>query len=360
MSFFDNWTPGRGGSLKCGDSNIHLLVRPSQDGWIMIQTDSTGAIHPHTDFDWIADELQMLESMASFVIDYEARKAELAERPDVRKETALEDGWKIVARREEGTFFRVTLHDDAGREVGEYAGFVNNARPTFVLGEMTIQGSHRLAEAARGKGLADRMRDAAEEVMELKAVPHGNFTQGSLSPAAARSWDRRADVKPVPGISPDIGVKVRRELMNTVQNRFKEHRYANCLATTLDISAATGCDVVVGYVDGKPSFARALSADGTPVSPMGILDADLLAETCKHRWGATCSGDDPACVTFSRMDAETARSLIPDDELELRRNDMSASFAARMVEKMANGTLPKLHGHPAGTASAARRCTSGV
>ncbi|MCV9964091.1 hypothetical protein OIU34_19605 [Pararhizobium sp. BT-229] len=342
MAFFDDWTSGRGGGLEYRDDNVRLLARPCPDGWMLFVTDDEGEVPYHPAFRWNAETLEMLEGMAAFVIDYASKKAELAARPDIRKETELEDGWKIVARRERGTSFIVTLHTETGEHVGEYAGFLNTPLPTFVLGETTIQGSQTLSDVARGKGLADRMRDAAEDVTGLRAVPHGrNFTQGSLSEAAAKSWARRASAKRVPGITPELAVNVRRELAKTVEERFRELTYADSLAGSIEISAGTGCDIVVGYVDGEPKFAWAVSSDGVPVSPTGIVDGEYLAETLVAQWTNPGFGVVECEVVLARLDAEEAKTLLSEEELGYRRDKETLSFAARMVEKMRKGMLRK-------------------
>ncbi|MBY3432896.1 hypothetical protein HFN89_01730 [Rhizobium laguerreae] len=184
------------------------------------------------------------------------------------------------------------------------------------------------------------MRDAAEEVMGLKAVPHGrNFTQGSLSEAAAKSWARRAAARRVPGISPELAVKVRLELAKTVSDHFQELRYADSLASSVEISKGTRCDVVVGFVDGEPKFAWAISFDGIPVSPDGIIDA--VAEKFVKEWRYPGFGGAERDVSLSRLNADQVRTLLSDEELDNRRDKETVSFAARMVEKMQKGTLPK-------------------
>lgn len=343
MAFFDDWTNGRGGSLEYQDDNVRLLARPCPDGWMLFTTDETGDVPYRPDFRWAAETLQMLEGMAAFIIDYSSKKAELTAQRDVQKEIELEGGWKLVARREEGTNFRVTLRTETGDEAGEYVGFVNTPLPTFVLGEMTIHGSQILSEVARGNGIADKMRDVAEELMGLKAVPHGrNFTQGSLSEAAAKSWARRVAAKRVPGITPEIAVNVRRELAKAVQDRFIELYFADSLASSIDISASTGCDIIVGYVDQEPAFAWALSPEGTPVSTSGIIDPEVLTEEMVNKWKHPGFGGDKREVTLSRLDADRAEKLLSGEELDSRRNKESASFAARMIDKMRNGALPKV------------------
>ncbi|MCS4090178.1 hypothetical protein [Rhizobium sp. BK176] len=343
MAFFDDWTIGRGGSLVYQDDNVNLLVQPNADGWMLAVTDERGEIPYHPTFQWNAESIEMLEGMAAFVIDYASKKAELSSRPDIQRETEIDGGWKIVAKRERGTSFIVTLHDDAGESIGEYAGFLNTLLPTFVLGEMTIQGSQMLSDIARGKGIADRMRDAAEDVMGLKAVPHGrNFTQGSLSESAAKSWARRASQRRVPGLTPELAVKVRLELAKTVGDHFAELRYADNLAAPVEISKAIGCDVVVGMVDGEPKFAWAVSPEGLAVSPDGILDQELLAEKLVERWTHPGFGVEECVVTLLRLNADQVKERISEELLEFRREKETMSFAARMVDKMGRGTLPKM------------------
>lgn len=341
MAFFDDWTKGRGGSLEYRDENVRLLVRPCADGWMLVTTDEAGEVPYHPALQWNAETLEMLEGMAIFVIDYSSRKEVLAARPDIEKETELADGWKIVARRERGTRFVVTLYTEVGGRVGEYAGFLNTQLPTFVLGEMTIHGSQVLSEIARGKGLADRMRDAAEDVMGLKAVPHGrNFTQGSLSEAAAKSWMRRAAGKRVPGITPELAVNVRQALAKAVVDHFRELRYADSLAASIEISKKSGCDIVVGIVDGEPKFAWAVSPGGLAVSPDGIVDQDLLSEKLVERWTHPGFGDAESEVSLTRLNADHTITLLSDEELTFRSGKETLSFAMRMAEKMSRGTLP--------------------
>ncbi len=340
MAFFDDWTNGRGGSLEYLGENVRLLARPCPDGWMLFTTDEAGEVPYHPEFRWTADTLQMLEGMAAFVIDFASKKAEMADRPDIQKEIELDGGWKIVARRRRGTDFDVSLHTETGQQVGTYAGFINAPLPTFVLGEMTIHGSHVLFDVARGKGLAERMRDAAEDVMGLNAVPHGrNFTEGSLSKPAEKSWMRRAAAKRVPGLTPDIAVNVRRELAKAVHERFTELYYADGLATSIDISTGTGCDIVVGFVDREPAFAWALSPEGVPVSTTGITDAEVLTENMVKSWKYPGFGGDEREVTLVRLDADRAKTLLSEEEIVGRRNKESASFAARMVDKMRKGSL---------------------
>jgi hypothetical protein len=342
MAFLDNWTNGRGGSLEYQDDNVRLLVRPNADGWMLVVTDAAGEVPYHPHFQWNAEALEMLEGLAAFVIDYSSRKAELSSRTDIQQETEIEGGWKIVARRERGTSFMVTVHTETGEEVGEYSGFLNTMLPTFVIGEMTIQGSEFLSDIARGKGIGDRMRDAAELVTGMKAVPHGrNFTQGSLSEAAAKSWARRASARRVPGITPELAVKVRLELAKTVSDHFRELRYADSLAASAEISRATGCDIVVGMVDDEPKFAWAVSSQGHGVSPEGILDQEMLAEKLVAQWAHPGFGVEECVVSLVRLDADHVRQRISDETLEFRREKETLSFAARMIDRMQRGTLPK-------------------
>jgi hypothetical protein len=258
---------------------------------------------PRLDFKWIARERVGLDEQREFLETYAEVVAEFFARPSTTTVRKIEDGLALVGTFKSGSF-RVTV---AGQmeTIGHYEGSLNNAMSTYVLGRPAIQGSEWLVNKGRGRGLGDRMRDMAEEITGLVAVPHGrNFAPGGLSDAAVRSWTRRAAGRHVPGLAPDVKVEERLRLAELNEASLRDRRWASSLPTSLAISARTGWDVVVGSLDGRPTFGWAVDETDTPLSPAGIVDEAALFEHLSA--GLLFGSADPTAVTTDRLSAVEA------------------------------------------------------
>lgn len=340
MGYFDDWNDAGKGYLTSAVADKLLVVRPSLDGWVL-RLSTGGELEPWSlDFLWQAETLDELEGAARFLEKYVKQTELLSSRPDITTVNEIEGGFTIEANRLRGRSFRVFLRDAKGETVGDYSGFLNTALPSFVMGEITIQGSEMLSDIARGKGIGDKMRDAAEAVMELKAVPHGRtFTQGSLSEAAARSWAKRAATKYVPGLSPNIHVDVRRKLAEAVMEADRSNRYADPLAATILLSRRTGCDAVIAFLDGEPRAGWAISDEGLPIYTGGMIDAAAVEDHC--RFGFSSFGNEPGDrLCFRRVNSAEVDALIDAERISHLRNAETDDFVDRMASRMLAGKLP--------------------
>lgn len=305
MTYFDNWDHKGAGVYTIGD----MRVSPLLEGYILTAPD----------FTWVADSLDELEGICDFYSGFSRRSAERREReiPPCRED--LGDGFELKGQFHRGASFdiRVTYN---GEEVGRYQGFGNSVMATFVLGEDTIQGAEMLDDIARGRGFGDRMRDAAERAIGLKAVPHGrNFTTGSLSEAAAKSWARRAQARPVPGYGNDISVKIRSRMVEQQygrQSAMEENRRSLTAAMTL--AERAGCDVMIGSGNGQAVCGWAVHK-GIPVDPSGILDPKTLRQSWQK-------------LTFKQMTFRKADAVVGPWRDDVSPEDLQ--FATRMTEMM--------------------------
>ncbi len=339
MDYFEDWKRVDCGYLVQELCDRLIVVRQSLDGWVLMLSGGDVFEPSRPDFIWASPDVDGLEGPARFLQEYFQEVEKLRRRPDIEEATDLGDGVVIIAAREGGTSFKVTLTQD-GEVAGKYNGFLNEPLPSFVLGEITIHGAANLSEQMRGKGLGDKMRDAAEAIMELKAVPHGlNFTQGSLSPSAEKSWLRRAAQRKVPGLSPDLAVDIRRKLAREILNRAYETRRADSLASAVQLSRITDCDIMVGYCDGKPIAGWALSDEGLPVSTTGAIDEMILRKKAVE--GANSFGtNSEATFEFKRLKASLARNVVDREYMSFAYNGESHAFVQRMAERMRIGDLP--------------------
>ena len=110
------------------------------------------------------------------------------------------------------------------------------------------------------------------------------------------------------------------------------------LAASVRISEITGCDVVVGYLEGMPRFAWAVAENGLPIAAHGMIDEGLLR---KHYADSLSSfgTNHPGSVQFDRLDASAARTLVHDDNMAGRDDKATTDFVERMVNKMRSGQL---------------------
>lgn len=340
MGYFDDWNNAGKGYLTSAVADKLLVVRPSLDGWVL-RLSTGGELEPWSlDFMWQAETLDGLEGAARFLEKYVKQTELLSSRPDITTVTEIEGGFTIEANRLKGRSFRVFLRDAKGETVGDYSGFLNTALPSFVMGEMTIHGSAVLPDSARGKGIGDKMRDAAEAVMELKAVPHGRtFTQGSLSEAAAKSWAKRAAAKYVPGLSPNIHVDIRRRLAEGIIEADRNNRYADPLSATILLCRRTGCDAVIAYLDGEPRSGWAVSQTGLPIYTGGMIDEAAVEDHC--RFGFSSFGNEPGDrLCFRRVTSAGVEALVDDEQMYFSENSATNAFVERMASRMLAGKLP--------------------
>jgi len=159
----------------------------------------------------------------------------------------------------------------------------------FVVGRNVIDGSPRVDEAYRRKGLSNWMHDLAEEVAGLPFVPHGrNLCVGFLTPGGEAFWDRRSETRNVPGHADPAAAE--RTALFEAATRFihLEQRMMPTLQAGMQFAVlaalATGGEIegVTGIVDEglHESFARCwcVLPDGRALSSRGILsEAEVAA-----------------------------------------------------------------------------------
>lgn len=289
MGHFDNWErKGRGvRALVVGKTEI--AVTPLLRGWLLTAPE----------FFWSADTLEELAGVARSCEDHARNELARADFKTVELEEDLGEGFSLRATGG-GSGFRVNVSLN-GSPVGSYWGFTNWPMATFLLGQETIQGQATLSDVARGRGIGDRMRDAAETVMGLKAVPHGrNFTHGSLSEAAAKSWERRAAARGVPGYGDDIGTKVRKRMLKEANKRVAGALDLHRAFALAEINASP---MTIGFIDDTPVCAWVL-ADDVPIEPFGATDKRHLRELANR---FSVSRDE---VKFRQMSFRKADAIV--------------------------------------------------
>jgi hypothetical protein len=285
-----------------------------------------------TGFSWVSDRFDEIVGICQFYEGYLLRKDARRGGEVVSFEEDLGDGFRLTANSSpRGRFeVRIKLGDTV---VGRYDGFQNSATATFVLGEDTIQGAEMLEDVARRKGFGDKMRNAAERVTGLKAVPHGrNFTAGSLSQDAAKSWDRRAADRNVLGYGKDLATKMRTRMVELCRNRLQKMEEASLdLVHALAMAEKTQCDLMIGFIDDRPVCGWGV-IKGIPIDPSGIMDRNKLRESASAfcRRGETVRFKQ---MTFRKTDATIKRNWreeVTSDEREYadRIAALIASFPA--------------------------------
>lgn len=254
-------------SLKVGESEIRIV--PLLEGWYL----------SGPDFDWVESRLEDLAGVAEFYEGYLRRREHRFELQKTVVSEDLGDEFSLEATLYPGASFQVHIKHK-GRIVGRYEGFPNGPLATFVLGEDTIQGAEMLDEFARRRGFGDKMRDAAERITGLSAVPHGrNYTTGSLSDLAERSWSRRAETKKVLGYGTDIGIKVRSNMARLCRQRLSKMRNESCdFPRAMSLSEKTGLPLVIGFSAGLPVSGWVVLKNGLPIDPSGSIDPRQLKE----------------------------------------------------------------------------------
>ncbi|MBY3433659.1 hypothetical protein HFN89_05800 [Rhizobium laguerreae] len=204
MTFTNSWRDGAGGEKIFETANLSVIVRPDLEGW-MLSCELE-------DFKWCAATLSDLEGPFYFLRNYAAEKSGFLQKPPEIIRRPLRDGLSLDARRHAYGSFEIRLRSPAGI-VGRYDGHINRAMGSFVLGCISISASEWLVDSYRRQGLGDLMRDAAEEIMGLPAVPHGrNFVHGVLSCLAAKSWSKRAASRNVHGFASDPALEIPEKL----------------------------------------------------------------------------------------------------------------------------------------------------
>ena len=277
-SAFDGWQRSKGGTLTKEVFGQDVSITPIIGG---VRLDADG-------LSWITDNLDDMAPMVQFYEAFMSRKEARYEREYQEFEEDLGDGFTLVAKGGI-TNFDVSVWYGS-EQVGYYQGFTNSAIATFVLGRDTVQGAEVLEQVARRRGFGDRMRDAAEKLTGLPAVPHGrNFTTGSLSEAAVKSWDRRAKVKGVPGYGTDLGVGIRKKLAEAGTKRLRDmDGYALSLVYALSLAEISGKPLMVGCIEDRPVCGWVVGPDDAPYDPSRLLDVDQLKRfAADYRYSAS-------------------------------------------------------------------------
>lgn len=269
MAHFEHWQREAHGelSLRLGDNEIRIA--PLLDGWRL----------EGPNFSWVENSLEDLVGIWEFYQGYLERHQKRCKSRRVTISEDLGDGFELVADGHAGASFQVRIDHD-GICVGRYDGFLNTPAATFVLGQDTIQGAEMLEPIARRRGFGDKMRDAAERVTGLTAVPHGrNYTPGSLSDAASKSWDRRSKARPVPGYGNDMGTHMRSRMMDLCRQRLRRmEEYSLDLRRALALGERTGLPLMIGYSKGIPVCGWVVAGNGLPIDPSGTVNDDRLKE----------------------------------------------------------------------------------
>lgn len=289
MAFIDGagWTSnGFTYTWNGGHAIDEITVARCLDGWRLISE--------NPDFQWHAQELGDLEHQFQFLIAHAQEIDALKSRPLLSINGVEHGNATLRARRLADGCFVVEAFDRARDPVSKYEGHLNGAMSAWMLDKNSISGSHHISdERFRRTGLGDKMRDLAQDLMELPAVPSGmrvtssgmEFDNAKVSPAAQRSWIKRnADVKPVPGLTTDVGMRVRCRLAFESENHFMTARElrAQSVACSIELAKKTNLPISLGYVNGSLQFAWVVAENGTPISPLGWVDQDCLIRT-SHR-----------------------------------------------------------------------------
>lgn len=182
MRIGSDWEPRQGGSLErhgpTGD--LHLLL-PVYSGW-RLEHYPTGTIPSpwHIDFFWESRNPELLLSFSDFLADLAEKDANA--RTDNKAVIRNDDGYIAIADWRGTNTFTALLAGPDGKTVGSYSGSTNTPMATFVFGQRTIHGNQTMQEAHMGRGLANLLVDASEQLTGLPAAPHGHM----FTPAAAR------------------------------------------------------------------------------------------------------------------------------------------------------------------------------
>ncbi|MCS4088540.1 hypothetical protein [Rhizobium sp. BK176] len=183
------------------------FIEAVDDGWQLWTR------NPGVTFYWFSRSIDELEAIVEKTdaqwVEYDVAKAKRS--ATITTELA---GLKATARYDRGQFDVRLWSGDERRVVGTYFGGINNPLATFVLDELTIQGTRHLDESLRGCGIGAGLIDLAEKVSDLRAVPHGFMgTDGSTSDDAWKSWQSRKLRQPVPGMEGRADIDARAAML---------------------------------------------------------------------------------------------------------------------------------------------------
>jgi hypothetical protein len=316
MSYFDNWTQAPYGEVDNTIAGERVRVIPLLRGWLL----------ECSSLSWFSEDKEGLQGMVEFLAGYNERKIARGRQASVRVTEDLGNGFSLLGQVASGSSFRIHLSLE-GKKVGYYEGFLNTAISTFVLGQDAIQGAEWLDDCARGKGFGDKMRDLAERITGLPAVPHcRNFAPGGLSDAAAKSWDRRSKFKPVLGHGTDVGVKIRKAMVDKMIDRRAAFSHGTIdLLSAMALAEKTNLPLMVGFSRGDPSCAWVIGEGGVPLEPTGRINPDTL-----KRYGFDYAyADSP--IKFKQMSFRKADATVDGDW----RAEIS-DFHLQHVERMCN------------------------
>ncbi|MCV9964665.1 hypothetical protein OIU34_22500 [Pararhizobium sp. BT-229] len=290
MNTGSEWATREGGSIDrrgpAGD--LHVLL-PVISGWRLEHYPAEHIPTPwHMDFFWEAPNPDLLLAFSDFLSE-QAEQDTMA-RTDKTAVVRGEDGYVAVADWRGTNSFTALLASPDGRTIGSYSGRTNSPLATFVFGERTIHGSQSLQETHMGKGLANLLVDAAEQLTGLHAAPHGHmFTPGSCSEAAWRFWNKRATHKRVPGLNGDQIVQKRHTAALEMEAKRLSTRVPDEPATAARYAGMTGADLVIAERQGEIGFAWCV-LDGRRVSRSRLIDD---AAILRHNLGLWVTWTDP-------------------------------------------------------------------
>jgi transposase len=248
--------------------------------WFSKSIDELEAIVAKTDANWVEHDAAMATPSASII-------TELA-------------GLKATAHYDRGQFNVRLWSTEENRVVGTYFGGLNNPVATFVLDELTIQGTRHLDENLRGRGIGAGLIDLAEKVCGLRAVPHGFMgTDGKTSGDAWKSWQSRKLRQPVPGMERKANVEARAALLPEMAARralkFNTDDYDRGLVLAnefgLGLTTVSFCAKQAGFftTSNDVSYAFPTRADGSVVSGAGIdelnsaISNNLILDVSENR-----------------------------------------------------------------------------
>lgn len=195
----NKWTAANGGRRH--------FIEAVDDGW-QLWTRKPGVA-----FYWFTRSIDELEAIVAKTDAHWVEHDAALERPSISITTELA-GLKATAHYDRGQFNVRLWSAEENRVVGTYFGGFNNPVATFVLDELTIQGTRHLDENLRGRGIGAGLVDLAEKACGLRAVPHGFMgTDGTTSHDAWKSWQSRKLRQPVPGMEGKADVEARAALL---------------------------------------------------------------------------------------------------------------------------------------------------
>lgn len=285
MHAASDWDPREGGSLgRTGPAgDLHLLL-PVYNGWRLEHYPADHVPSPwHMDFFWESHDPELLLSFSDFLAIQAESDANA--RNDNTAVVRGDSGYVAIADWRGSNSFTALLAAPDGKTVGSYSGRTNTPLATFVFGERTIHGSQTMQEAHKGRGLANLLVDAAEQLTGLPAAPHGHmFTPGSCSEAAWRFWTKRATLKHVPGLGGDPVVQKRHAAALEMESKRLATRVPDDPATAARLAASTGGDLVVAERHGEIGFAWCI-LEGRRVSRSGLLDDTSILRHNLGLWG---------------------------------------------------------------------------